>query len=1095
MKMLFAFLCLLITMSSASTGVCRCIGVGELTNLVTPDDTDKTLLVNEGYGEYCRAWDHPAVKTTTATTQVQLSPYRTCQAASLTDLQNKCGDNNWCVTPWCYVTDQTCTDSSVLRTRSDTFKGVNNLYYTYDLCGYVDCFGSPDTFGCPNDPVRNPIGHAPPAAADATTDQQVGTWTTKDNLSCDAETCVCIGTVTSQDGNSKIPVAYNAVMTEHGAPECIACPEADYKLQRWDIEYQGTNAASTSTAFPFCNRCVKKDEPNKGSFYSATMCGLPTDAPTGYEYAAGKRIAGVCTDISCHAPTLVDVNCASGYMAGSTTDTTERFNPYVPRVGPFVTNEGCDSNGNAKLRGCVPNKPVTEVFEFKAENTRRADGEADYSGTQTYDYNLCTSSADCRPGHGFCDTISDSLSDMQLPGVSGQKPTKRCMECPASEAHCDNHNLIYEAATCKSVCFSGSVTYPRKTCKATSTGSAPGDQTFDTEGQCDPGEFCMLDAGFTHDGSTVNGVCQLCEIVDPNRSGQCKDSKDFQNEYVGAECEKKCRTSVSQPTPPVGNANYLRYSDLENVGNSFGLTTPYGGWCSAVLTTFRELCNSEDGTASVGSLSTFSYTNYETKDSNSCSVRFCGNQDGSIDKEKGNYCIVQTQNTGQLCTLEMDAGQGAIVLTGTCQNGYCVLGGQQCPAGFTEKKDADGNFLYYNPQQIGDEPCEENGRNNNVLGVFDSNKCVDTDNKCDRVPRANQAICTSVSHKDDASIGHTVNPLFPTVDFGNVDTFFHFMYFLQVQTYGLTTEMVEVQLKDPDGVKITGRALVCDPYMSETLKEQYKCLISAPGEYVYAGSTIRLIETSNTTTHNFQMQAVPQLAPFYMVFVCPGSNTNRCFGSIDCDWFEIPDNQLECAGSFVQCERVTTMSPTKPPTGTPTSTAHGDPIIWTFNDECYDLNKDGLYDATVNERFNHDVQIGVYNDFMREVRVIDDNGDVIISINSLGEYEKKEDWNYGFSYEEKECPEEMKETECYGTYKEWIFDAQEFQYTVHLLRHDYKDAGIPEGDLGYHLDIYPRPYKSFHNEGHKEQYSGLFFENPLPEELEFCPGGSARRES
>merc|ERR1712110_870866 len=113
----------------------------------------------------------------------------------------------------------------------------------------------------------------------------------------------------------------------------------------------------------------------------------------------------------------------------------------------------------------------------------------------------------------------------------------------------------------------------------------------------------------------------------------------------------------------------------------------------------------------------------------------------------------------------------------------------------------------------------------------------------------------------------------------------------------------------------------------------------------------------------------------------------------------------------------------EPTATTTTSTAHGDPIIWTFYEEGYDLNKDGLYDATVNPRFDHDVKIGVYNDFMRELVVVDDNGNIMISINSLGEYE----------HEEKDCPAEMKQTECFGTYKEWIFDAQEFRYTVHLL--------------------------------------------------------------
>jgi len=226
-------------------------------------------------------------------------------------------------------------------------------------------------------------------------------------------------------------------------------------------------------------------------------------------------------------------------------------------------------------------------------------------------------------------------------------------------------------------------------------------------------------------------------------------------------------------------------------------------------------------------------------------------------------------------------------------------------------------------------------------------------------------------------------------------------------------------------------------------------------------------------------------------------NTNRCMGGGSCDYKKIPTGQLECAGSFLQCEKITTNSPTKPPTGTPTSTstAHGDPIIWTFHEECYDLNQDGLYDATVNPRFDHDVKIGVYNEFMREIVVVDENDNVLISINSLGEFEHDEkNYPHAFSFEEKECPAEMKQTECFGTYKEWIFDAQEFRYTVHLLRHDYKDNGIAEGDLGWHLDIYPKPYSGFYKAGHMDSYSGLFFENPLPQELEYCEGGSPRND-
>jgi hypothetical protein len=178
----------------------------------------------------------------------------------------------------------------------------------------------------------------------------------------------------------------------------------------------------------------------------------------------------------------------------------------------------------------------------------------------------------------------------------------------------------------------------------------------------------------------------------------------------------------------------------------------------------------------------------------------------------------------------------------------------------------------------------------------------------------------------------------------------------------------------------------------------------------------------------------------------------------------------------------------------PVPTTHGDPIVWTFNEECYDLNKDGLYSATKHPHFDHEVKIAVYNNFMREVQVVNtQTGEILLSLDTTGT-----SMNNGFEYhfEEgmNECPKDMKRSECDGSYMFWEFDAQNFRYAVHLLRHNYQDDGLLEGELGYHLDIYPRPYKSF--ESTREEYTGLYFENPLPEELEYCPGGSqARREA
>jgi len=171
----------------------------------------------------------------------------------------------------------------------------------------------------------------------------------------------------------------------------------------------------------------------------------------------------------------------------------------------------------------------------------------------------------------------------------------------------------------------------------------------------------------------------------------------------------------------------------------------------------------------------------------------------------------------------------------------------------------------------------------------------------------------------------------------------------------------------------------------------------------------------------------------------------------------------------------------------PATTSHGDPIIWTFHDECYDLNKDGLWLATSHPAYDHEVKIAVYNDYMRELQVLTKSGDLLLSINNMGEVVKK-NFPYDFSQETLPCPGGMKE--CINEYKEFKFDIQDFQFVVQTLRHDYLDPALKEGENGYHLDIYPKTYEMFG--AHKNGYSGLYFENPLPDELEYCLGGSLR---
>jgi len=181
------------------------------------------------------------------------------------------------------------------------------------------------------------------------------------------------------------------------------------------------------------------------------------------------------------------------------------------------------------------------------------------------------------------------------------------------------------------------------------------------------------------------------------------------------------------------------------------------------------------------------------------------------------------------------------------------------------------------------------------------------------------------------------------------------------------------------------------------------------------------------------------------------------------------------------------------PGTTPRPTSHGDPIIWTFNDECYDLNKDGLYLATSHPDFDHDVYIAVYNNYMREIQVVDrETEDILLAVNTLGEVFKSDDFKFYYAHKTLDCPDDIKETECNGQYEDFRFDAQSFRFAAMLLRHDYLDPALKEGELGYHFDIYPATYTSF--EEKRDGYTGLYFENPLPEELEYCPGGSPRRQ-
>merc|ERR1712168_44116 len=108
--------------------------------------------------------------------------------------------------------------------------------------------------------------------------------------------------------------------------------------------------------------------------------------------------------------------------------------------------------------------------------------------------------------------------------------------------------------------------------------------------------------------------------------------------------------------------------------------------------------------------------------------------------------------------------------------------------------------------------------------------------------------------------------------------------------------------------------------------------------------------------------------------------------------------------------------------------------------------------------FGHKVMIGVYNDFIREIQVVDHEGNFLLIWDTTDEFFYDEvNHDHVHMYKDKPCGD-LKETECVEQYKQIIFDALDFHVEVQLLRHDYKDPALKGGELGYHLDVYPVAY-------------------------------------
>jgi hypothetical protein len=93
-------------------------------------------------------------------------------------------------------------------------------------------------------------------------------------------------------------------------------------------------------------------------------------------------------------------------------------------------------------------------------------------------------------------------------------------------------------------------------------------------------------------------------------------------------------------------------------------------------------------------------------------------------------------------------------------------------------------------------------------------------------------------------------------------------------------------------------------------------------------------------------------------------------------------------------------------------------------------------------------------------------------------------WEFGLNYNFKMCAEfDLKE--CHFTFHEHSFDAQAFRYYVQIMYHTYEDPALKDGQMGIHLDVYPRIYASERESFNPEDFEGIYFNNPLPDECTF----------
>jgi len=419
-----------------------------------------------------------------------------------------------------------------------------------------------------------------------------------------------------------------------------------------------------------------------------------------------------------------------------------------------------------------------------------------------------------------------------------------------------------------------------------------------------------------------------------------------------------------------------------------------------------------------------------TKDATQCTVAYC--------RESDNACFMQGKEYGTACTTTAsDENNDEHIMPGVCVDGDCIWSvDAECPNPILT---ADRTFI-----SCGNAGFEKTWR-------FQNDECLQTGSNCqDIAAQMSNLVCTTGQTKNDPE---------------------HQQFTVEYRTGG------------KDGSCVIG-------------ENSENCLIHEAGEYEYLGMSIDWSGTVDRVTEITTEFTIPyttiDLTP---VVLCP---SGFCRGTVKCDVIgpepcgRVTETCPEHAPSLSPV--LSTGAPTASgPTGSPiasdsSASSHGDPIIWTFNGDCYDLHADGTYLASSHPWFDHDVYISVYNEYMREIQVVDkDTGNLMLSLNNLGEVINN---SYPFFFEEQfnKC-EPQHDDECDFFFTEFVFDAQDFEFHVQILPHDYNDSALKEGESGVHLDIYPSPFFSnglyFHQERSKE-YTGLYFHNPLPNVLEQC---------